>query len=65
MQDNAPDLGVIIAAISKARYEPFLAAAGKDLDRAWKLYRWNSEISGALLERIGFVEVALKNAMHR
>ena len=65
MQDKAPDLGVIIGAISKARYEPFVAATGKDLDRAWQLYCWNSEISGALLERIGFIEVPLRNAMHR
>jgi hypothetical protein len=61
----APHLELLVSALSRARYEPFLVATGKDLDRAWNLYQWNSAVSSAILESIGTVEVPLRNSLHR
>lgn len=42
-----------------------MKSAGYNVDKAEKLYRWNSELSGVLHEQIGIFEVIVRNAMDR
>ncbi|QXU56756.1 Abi family protein [Rhodococcus sp. LW-XY12] len=51
--------------ISQARFEPFLAAADQDAERAWALYEWNAKVASALFECFHHTEVLLRNAMMR
>lgn len=50
--------------LSNPRLAPYTAEAGTTTG-AIKLYRWNLELSGALHEALGVVEVVLRNAIDR
>jgi hypothetical protein len=56
---------LIIEALSPARFETYLTAAGRDHDRAQKLYMWNAHIGRAFHTPIQAVEVALRNAINQ
>ncbi|PUB25311.1 hypothetical protein C8K30_10755 [Promicromonospora sp. AC04] len=49
--------------ISAARFAPYLDQADGDPDLAFELYQWNGRLTGAVHEVLGFVEVALRNAL--
>ena len=53
---------VIISQLSPARALTYTAATMSEAE-AVKLYRWNMELSGALHEVLGVVEVVVRNAM--
>ncbi len=55
---------VIASRLPAARFEPYLAAAGSTA-AGMRLYRWNIEMTGALHESLGVVEVALRNTIDR
>ncbi|MEU4564863.1 hypothetical protein AB0F72_41335 [Actinoplanes sp. NPDC023936] len=55
---------VLYRRFSPERMGPYDAAANGDLDTAFELYAWNSELSAALAAPIGHVEVVLRNAIH-
>jgi len=59
-----PDLK-LIPTLSAGRFTKYLNESAGDQDLALDLYRWNGELSSALFEDIGVVEVALRNAMHK
>ena len=46
-----------------ARFEPYLAEAGGDHERAIALYVWNARVSAAMFETLHHVEVALLPAL--
>lgn len=48
--------------LSAARLRPYFAAAGS-LSGAMRLYRWNLELSGAIHESLGIVEVTMRNSI--
>lgn len=50
--------------ISAGRFATYLNACNGSRDAAFDLYVWNAAVSGALIESIGLLEVALRNAMH-
>ena len=50
--------------LSLQRLAPYLDACGGDLERAIRLYEWNSAVSAALFEVLADVEVVLRNAIH-
>lgn len=52
-------------ALSPERLGPYLAEADGDLEIAWKFYRWNLRLVGALMPLISDVEVTLRNTIHR
>ena len=52
-------------ALSPERLKPYLADADGDLELAWKFYRWNLRLVGALMPLISDVEVTLRNTIHR
>lgn len=52
----------VAAHLSAPRLEPYLAAAGS-VAGALRLYRWNLELSGAIHESLGVVEVAMRNSI--
>lgn len=49
--------------ITSARLAPYLHATSSDLGAALNLYRWNSELAGAMYEALGMAEVFLRNAI--
>jgi hypothetical protein len=49
--------------ITEARFEPYLAEASGDHERAIVLYVWNARVSAAMFETLHHVEVALRNAI--
>lgn len=49
--------------LSRERLSTYIAARGGNLDGAIALYAWNSEITGAFWEHLGYVEVALRNTL--
>jgi hypothetical protein len=51
--------------VSAPRMETYLAKAGGDTDTAYKLYCWNLDISSALFDIIGIIEVALRNSIDK
>ncbi|MBU3718818.1 MAG: hypothetical protein FGM45_11005 [Actinobacteria bacterium] len=55
---------VLLQRLSAERLSTYLAATHGDIDRAIRLYEWNAEVSAALFEVIGHVEVVLRNAIH-
>jgi hypothetical protein len=60
--DNADWIG---KALSEARFAPYLAECGGDTAAAWRLYMWNIGISTAFYPLLHFVEIALRNSLHR
>lgn len=48
--------------LSAPRLKPYLAAAGS-VPGAMRLYRWNLELSGAIHEALGVVEVTMRNSI--
>ncbi|MFI6329756.1 hypothetical protein ACIBBG_15835 [Micromonospora chersina] len=55
----------ISGALSEARFAPYLEECGGDIAAAWGLYVWNIRVSGAFYPLLHFVEVTLRNALHR
>lgn len=53
---------VTLRCLSAARMTPYLAVTASETD-ALRLYRWNVELSGALHQMLGLVEVILRNAI--
>jgi len=51
--------------LSTPRFEPYLKAAGGDVQLAVRLYWWNVEVSAAFYPSLHLLEVCLRNAMHR
>ncbi|EID54181.1 hypothetical protein [Saccharomonospora xinjiangensis] len=51
--------------VSPPRFKPYLKAASGDVATAVRLYWWNIEVSSAFYPSLHFLEVALRNAMHR
>lgn len=49
--------------LSVPRLASYRARCGGDLAKAITLYEWNAEVTGAMWETIGHLEVALRNAM--
>jgi hypothetical protein len=60
--DNADWIG---KALSEARLAPYLVECGRDVAAAWRLYMWNIGISVAFYPLLHFVEITLRNALHR
>lgn len=54
---------MLLRCISSPRLAEYLAYCGGDLDAALELYRWNTEITGAMWETVGHLEVALRNTL--
>jgi hypothetical protein len=52
-------------ALSKARFASYLAECGGDTAAAWRLYMWNISISAAFYPLLDFVEITLRNSLHR
>ena len=52
-------------ALSEARFGPYLVECGDDMTAAWRLYIWNIQVSGAFYPLLQFVEITLRNALHR
>jgi len=57
-------LAILLHRLSPERLSTYLDATHGDIDRAIRLYEWNAEVSAALFEVIGHVEVVLRNAIH-
>lgn len=51
--------------LSPERMATYAAAAGADMEKAFRLYTWNTAISSAFYGPLQGLEVALRNAMHR
>lgn len=47
------------------RMRRYLMASDSDETRAASLYRWNAAMAAAFFEALGYLEVILRNAMHR
>lgn len=47
------------------RLRHYLIEAGGDVDRAMRLYEWNTDLSAAFWESLGHLEVALRNTIDR
>jgi len=60
---DASTAGRIEQAVSPERLASYRARAGGDLVTAVELYRWNGELSGAMWETLGHVEVLVRNAL--
>ena len=50
--------------LSPERLATYLDAVDGDVERAIRLYEWNAQVSAALFEVIGHVEIVLRNAIH-
>lgn len=50
-------------ALSSARLEPYVKAAGGNLSDGVALYGWNTAVSAAFFELLGHVEVGLRNTV--
>lgn len=64
MSNVQPRSDVIAAHLSQPRFQPYEAATGSRTE-ALRLYRWNLELSGAIHESLGLVEVVVRNAIDR
>ncbi len=58
-QVNAKQLQLL----SQSRLAPYMDACDKDPDRAWALYLWANELSGAFHSLIAHFEIAVRNAL--
>lgn len=59
------DLLAVEKALSSARLEPYVKAAGGRLADRVVLYEWNTAVSAALFELLGHLEVGLRNAINQ
>lgn len=50
--------------LGAARFETYYMAAGKDIEKAVALYRWNTRLAGALHSQLSYFEVLTRNAMN-
>jgi hypothetical protein len=57
------DLEIIVNRLSRERMGPYLATTGGDVERAVRLYEWNTALSGAFYESLQAFEVVLRNAL--
>lgn len=53
---------IVAGHLSAPRLKPYVAAAGS-VSQAMRLYRWNLELSGAIHEALGVVEVTMRNSI--
>lgn len=60
--DSADWIGKVI---SEARFAPYLAECDGDVAAAWRLYMWNIGVSSAFYPLLHFVEITLRNSLHR
>lgn len=58
-----PDPAAVAGLITAERLSSYLAATHGDLDRALKLYDWNTQASAAVLATSAMVEVIVRNAL--
>jgi hypothetical protein len=58
-------LAALETSLSPERMATYVQAAGGDLERALRLYTWNTAASAAFYGPLQGLEVALRNAMHR
>lgn len=61
----APEVGFFQFNFGPPRLQHYLDACRGDVEKAIRLYEWNSELSGACWESLGHLEVALRNAIDR
>lgn len=55
--------GTVLSFLGKPRTRGYLEACGGDPDAALRLYRWNTQASGALWESLSHLEVVLRNVL--
>jgi hypothetical protein len=60
--DDADSIGITL---SEARFASYLAECGDDVAAAWRLYMWNVGISSAFYPSLHFIEITLRNSLHR
>lgn len=65
MSSHDEDAYWIGEVLSEARFTSYLAECGGDVTTAWRLYVWNINISVAFYPLLHFVEITLRNALHR
>ena len=53
------------ALLGEARHRAYVDAAGGNVQRAAELYEWSTKLAGAWHSHIGYVEVAVRNAIDR
>lgn len=58
-------LDALPALLGTARHQTYIETAGEDLERAGELYAWGTSLAGAWHSHIGYIEVAIRNAMDR
>lgn len=63
LDPSSPLPQVLESRLTTKRLAPYRAATGNSLVRALDLYRWNSEIAGAMFLDLGHLEVFLRNAL--
>lgn len=51
--------------LSESRLSPYMDKASHVPDRAWDLYLWATQMSGALHAQMSFVELAVRNSLDR
>lgn len=51
--------------LGKARHQTYVDAANGNLRRAAELYEWNTQLAAAWHSHIGYIEVAVRNAIDR
>lgn len=54
---------VVANYLSRPRFQPYLAAANGDADRALALYQWNTQLAAAFQEVLANVEIIIRNAI--
>ena len=45
-------------------HPPYLRDAHGDIDLAWRYYRWNLDLAGAIVPLVADVEVTLRNTIY-
>ncbi|MER5391945.1 hypothetical protein [Saccharopolyspora sp. NPDC002686] len=59
----SPRVGIVLSHFATPRMQGYLDACGGDPAAALDLYRWNAQMSGALWETLGHLEVVLRNVL--
>ncbi|WP_193392935.1 hypothetical protein [Gordonia phthalatica] len=59
------DIYMIERYLGIARLTPYLESMGDDIDGAVALYRWNTELAGALHAPLSHLEIIVRNSMDR
>ncbi|KAA0972724.1 hypothetical protein FPY71_04495 [Aureimonas fodinaquatilis] len=57
------EIEVLPLVISAPRFSTYLRARGGDIEEALRLYRWNLEVSSALLVALQLCEVSVRNSI--